>query len=543
VTNAVSLALGAATSCAVIDDGTMKCWGDNDRGQNANGTAVGIGFPGLKHFNPVPVVTGVTNIAAAGQGFPACALKLDGTVSCWGDFDPIIGTHTTTKETPVAQLGNDNAFITAGGNSTCVLKNDGRLFCRGANSLGQLGNGSGLDSLVVFQQVSTSVLGNTRIKPDVIAVGQYHSCAIKPDGNVACWGANAQGQLGDGTTTSSNQAVHVAIPEGAQAIAAGGAHTCVLTKLGTVACWGDNSAGQLGTGITNGVLIDSLVPKAAANPLNYRYLAIAAAANQTCAVVTNGDVACWGQGNLGGGISGTNSNSNTTQATAPFITALVPGGAKSISIGLNLINPSLGATCVVTNLAGVSCWGFNAEGQLGDGSVLNRVNPVSTTLVGAAKTISLSDQTSCAVLSNGKSVCWGSGAFGQVGNGQLTPQTIPTNVSITGNSFAIAAGRYFTCGLKDAGIAECWGTGTNGQLGNGVLANTTLPSPVTGITTATVIGAGSQHACVLLANAEIYCWGGGAQGQLGNGQSVASSTPVKVLGFTGVVATPMAFWK
>src|SRR2546426_6866748 len=193
-----------------------------------------------------------------------------------------------------------------------------------------------------------------------IAVSE-HSCAITRGGALQCWGDNANGQLGDGTTTGSARPVAVkGLAAGVTAIAAGDRYTCALTTPGGVSCWGYNEFGQLGNGTTS----DSASPVDVTG-LASGISAIAARGEHTCALTVAGGVKCWGadiNGQLG---DGTTTNSPTpvdVVGLATGITAIATGGEH---------------TCALTTDGAVKCWGWNAAGQLGDGTTTDRSSPVA----------------------------------------------------------------------------------------------------------------------------------------------------------------------
>ena len=193
-----------------------------------------------------------------GNAQKACALMDTGTVKCWllqnDDGDPL----ALTPPAPVPGLSGEVTAVTVSGSYSdyyeghaCALLTDGGVKCWGANNNGQLGDGTTTPSAT---PVSVAALGGEAI---AVAAGSEHTCAVLENGGVQCWGSNGDGQLGDGTREQSSVPVDVSdLADAAVAITAGGAygsgvgaHTCALLANGGVQCWGSNEAGQLGNGV------------------------------------------------------------------------------------------------------------------------------------------------------------------------------------------------------------------------------------------------------------------------------------------------------
>lgn len=242
--DAVKIVLGVGHACTMTDDASVSCWGGNEYGQVGNGTEIRDSAMGSAASAQVIGIADVTAISAGSSH--TCAVSKDNTVKCWGyNLHGQLGDGSTTNRTtatPVANLPAVSA-IAAGAWHTCALGKDRTVECWGRNDSGQLGNGTTTSSP---SPTATQVAGLTDVK--AIAAGGSHTCAIRKDRTVVCWGDNQSGQLGDGTLTSSTTPVPVSNLTGVVGIAAGGSHTCAVRKDRTVVCWGSNSAGQLGTG-------------------------------------------------------------------------------------------------------------------------------------------------------------------------------------------------------------------------------------------------------------------------------------------------------
>jgi alpha-tubulin suppressor-like RCC1 family protein len=367
-----------------------------------------------------------------------------------------------------------------------------------------------------------------------IAGGGWHTCALK-GGQVYCWGQNTYGQLGDNTTTQRITPTLVADGamgnSGVTAVAAGWEHTCAL-KGGKVYCWGYNYYGQLGDGTNTNRNTPVLVADGAMG--NSGVTAIGAGDYYTCAL-KGGKVYCWGynvDGELG---DGTNTNRNTP--------TLVADGAMGNS-GVTAIAVGGWHTCALKG-GQVYCWGYNYYGQLGDNTTTNRITPtlVADGAMGnsGVTAVAASDGLHTCALKGGKVYCWGYNVDGELGDGTNTNRITPTLVAdgAMGNSgvTAIDAGDYHTCAIK-SGALYCWGWNSKGQLGDNTTTNRTTPTLVAngamGNSGVSAVAAGGwEHTLGLKDTTCLFAWGGNAYGQLGDGTTANSTTPVQVSGGCG----------
>jgi alpha-tubulin suppressor-like RCC1 family protein len=222
----------------------------------------------------------------------ACARKTDGTVWCWGGGGFLGNGDDATSAVPiqVSALGNTVAQIATGDLAACARKNDGTLWCWGANDSGIVGDGSTTDRLA---PVPVTALGASVAE---VSVGDLFTCARKTDGSVWCWGANDDGQLGDGTTTTRPAPVRVTLADNLNVeLSANGRHACARHASGALWCWGANARGELGVGGT----ADALTP-VRVSALGTTVAELSAGINEdTCARTTDGTVWCWGNGTSG----------------------------------------------------------------------------------------------------------------------------------------------------------------------------------------------------------------------------------------------------
>ena len=355
-----------------------------------------------------------------------------------------------------------------------------------------------------------------------IAAGSGHTCALTSAGGVKCWGFAG--------TTSSLLPVDVSgLTNSVNAISTGSGDTCAITDGGGAKCLGDNSDGQLGDGTTT-----SSATPVDVTGLTSGVAAIAAGSSHTCAVTSGGGARCWGfngNGELG--------NGTTTSSLTPIDVSGLTSGVVAIATGNTY-------SCALTTAGGVKCWGYNGAGKfLGNGSFTNSSTPVAvsglTSGVAAITTGSGSNHT-CALTTAGGAKCWG-GNGGALGNGTTANSPIPVDVSgLTSGVVGIAADGAHSCAVTSGGGAKCWGHNGNGQLGDGSLTNSSTPVDVSGLGSGVAaIATGSFHSCATMTTGGPKCWGYNGLGQLGDGTTTDSSTPVDVSGLSGLVGQTVSF--
>jgi alpha-tubulin suppressor-like RCC1 family protein len=532
---AVRVEAGDATTCAVMADGRVLCWGDDEEGKLGDG----VGGAGARSLVPVPVpgIDGVTQVAidVAVSGFHACAVLEGGYVWCWGlDANALLGHGNDTEEVygpvPVSGLGGANpraAQVTAGELNTCVLLETGAVRCWGVNGVGS--------GTTARQPLPVPVIGIDGVQSRATSVdtGYYNGCARLDTGALTCWAATPAVVTGlDGVSASVSQA------------SGGGGHICAVIDGGAVVCWGQDTSGEVGDGPDDGAMEPLPTPVVGLDGTSASATQVASGQSFSCALLTTGQVHCWGSdvsGQLG---DGSDDNANES--------APVPMDATS---GVRHVVTTQGGTCAALESGAALCWGGDTTGRVGDGDddEATEFAPVPVVgldgVAGAALEVHTGGH-SCALMATGAVMCWGSDALGQLGNGAGGPAVQHAPVGVVGldgtasRAVALAVGDAHTCAVLDTGSVRCWGLDERGQVGDGGSNAASISSPVTvagldGSTDRAIqVSAGAEHSCALLESGAVRCWGDNVFGQLGHGSvNTSEGAPVSVAGFDGVSAS------
>jgi len=405
--------------------------------------------------------------------------------------------------------------------------------------------------------------------PVAIAAGTGHSCVLRDNGQVACWGANSRGQLGDGSTDDRSDPVAVAGLSDAVELALGRGHSCARRRSGLVVCWGGNERGQLGAGLDAALSL---------RPVPVRGLtdakSITSGDDHMCAVRVDGAVVCWGNnadGQLG------NLARKTWNEAAPIRglmdAAAVVAGARH--------------SCALRTTGGAICWGANDKGQLGDGTQNGHERPSAvvdlTGLLGLAAAgsrtcgftsagvycfgelgpadpinprprkvaegsqndgvvgLELGPEHGCLRHQSGVVRCWGQNRDGRLGDGSFDARARPVPVSLA-SVIDLALGERHSCALQTTGKVACWGDDAGGALGQGEVDDgasqaRTGAHPVINVRDAVDLGSGDGFSCAVRKSGAVSCWGRNDLGQLGDASTEPSrATPGPVAGLDDAVA-------
>ncbi len=373
-----------------------------------------------------------------------------------------------------------------------------------------------------------------------ITAGSWHTVVLKADSTVWTWGNNSDGQLGDGATNPTSLPTQVLGGRGSElltgviAIAAGEGHTVALKADGSVWAWGRNISGQLGIGNTDTSFTPVQVHDVGDSGMLTDIIDIAAGFDHTLALKSDGTVYAWGfngSGQLGDGTIGPERHVPVRVGATTLLTDVVEIAAS----GWHSMARKADGT--------VWTWGNNSDGQLGDGTPIDRASPVQ---VGGSNPImniigiAAGYKHNIVLKSDGTVWTWGGNDAGQLGDGTIIPSRTPIQVHEEGDStflanvIDIAAGYWHSLALKSDNTVWAWGFNGAGQLGDGTVVERHWPIKMHGDGDSTAlkdvidIAAGGEHSVALKSNGTVWTCGRNHNGQLGDGTNTTRSTPVQV---------------
>ena len=573
LTNIVAVAAGTTHSMALDGNGNVWTWGGNASGQ------LGLGNTTQETYaQQVTAISGIVKIGAGASH--SLAMTTNGaTVYAWGyNNDGQLGNNTVTQEdSPITMIGVSNAKSVAGGaNHSVVLKNDGTVWTVGHNYVGELGIGSTVDQHEAVQVPGVSGILTIAARGDrtlmytnvgtILGVGDdfysglgdgkvgyqlspysvtalsgvtqvssanngYHSLAVTSGGAIYAAGWNNYGQLGNNSEVNSNTFAQVQTSTGyltgITAGAAGSYHSLALTTSGgNVYAWGYGSYGQLGNGSNSTQQLPVEVVNSAGALANIT--AISAGEYHSLALRNDGTVWAWGynsDGELGNNTT-TNSNKalevlNTSGTPLSNIVAIAAGSLHNLA---------------VDSSGNLWAWGYNTDGELGDGTTTHhleaeQINLSGTTLKAAAGAVSACRFCSMAITSTGTALAWGSNASGELGDGTTTNRLTPVAIENLTSVASISTGVYHAMATETNGSVWTWGLNTMGELGNGTYDLNAHDSPVQITTVTAASGAipgscGGYHNLLINSSGVLTSWADGMYGQLADGQFGYAASPV-----------------
>jgi alpha-tubulin suppressor-like RCC1 family protein len=557
----LAITAGNAHTCVVVGNPTRAfCWGLNKSGQLGHPTGSDTSTSPVQvqyDADPSPLVTdaqpleGVLSVSA-GQ-FHTCA-KVGPGVWCWGmnghgqlGADPVPGGDTYEDSTYALQVpGLTAAAVVAGGEHTCAVHAN-QVLCWGYDFHGQLGSYRSSSAVPV---TVTAVTGAFQV-----AAGTDFACAqtlADIDRRLVCWGSNADGRLGSDAPvamTTIRQPVTAVGDVGDLDL--GNGQGCLREPSSTqLQCWGRNADGELGDGSTSSrshpVLSTGTVTSYDAGG-SFEGVEH----GTTCAVRTSGKASCWGE-NGHGQLGDNTTTDSSTPVTVKYDSDPDPGTVVVSDLtGVTQVAVGGAHACALLASTQVRCWGANGNGQLGDNStderhlavlVQNDDDPdTDTPLSGVAALVAGTHHT-CAQMLDGSVRCWGANNLAQLGDGTTTQRSDATKKVRTnnpfpaapgdlGNAVTIVSGDNHVCALRgDKGVV-CWGDNSFQQAaGGGSTAVYAIPRPPAALPgpLVTSLAASRKNTCVSLIDQTVSCWGDNSQGQLGDGIGTRSLTPLVV---------------
>ncbi len=456
--------------------------------QNTTGTTTSNYTQGLE----INVANVSSSQLAAGQNWALSCLASDGNLnSTWMNSTTLSiitpPTINSSRMTPSTPQDNDVLFgyCNATANNGTLLYYNYMWYVNGvANTTGTL------------------------FKEGSISAGNYHTCGIRAnDSRVMCWGKNTEGELGDGTTSDKYTPTLINDSSAYLMVSASHTHTCAIRANDSrVLCWGGNVDGEIGDGTTTSPRLNPTLANA-----SYGFKYISTGIYDTCAIRANDSrMLCWGGNTYAQVGDGTavnpRPNPTLTNITVGFFAAT---NGERFSCGIRI------------NDSRVMCWGTNGEGELGDGTISTRLNPVNINDAAAYIAISSGQYHTCAIRANdSRMLCWGYNNYGQLGDGTGNTRLNPVLVNVSYGFSAVTTNYYTTLGIRanDSRIIG-WGTNAQDQTGDGTQvtprANPVLASDSSAFSSIT---SGSGHGCAVRINdSRVLCWGYNLYGEVGDG--------------------------
>ena len=591
----IDISSGGSHSCALFESGQIKCWGYNAQGQLGLGHGTSIGRRGFLHkMDFIDVGGPVAGLSLGSDG--SCALLESGSVKCWGGNTygqlgqgntRVIGDDELPSSISTIALGGSAIEITSGDRFNCALLSTGKVKCWGLNNRTQLGLGH--TQSIGDNEAPSSLFVTLGANARKITSNGSSSCALLDNGRIQCWGYNVYGQLGSASGGA------VSLSETAIDVTVGGSYSCILLISGKMNCWGYNGYGQLGLNTTassisetsRNVILGGIAP---ALYSRFTYLpktprastSIKLSAENSFAKNSTISTYSWnfGDESTAKGIrtthtfhaSGeypvqlalTDSSGDNLSMTkiirvlppsdAPFFAkdhsfTLAQGKKLQLNLppGTDWENNSLTYSLVASPSQGtltdclgqgddISCTYTPPTDFVGKVEVTYKSNDGTSSSINIGKVsvdvlpegpsivdISSSSDHSCALFDNKKIKCWGRNGSGQLGYGHRNNigddelASAQGFVDVGGDVLSVVTGGSHTCALLVDKTVKCWGTGTSVGGGNNYVY--TRPFTINLNYSVKQLVAGGSHTCVLFENERVKCWGYNRYGQLGLGHT------------------------
>jgi uncharacterized repeat protein (TIGR02543 family) len=529
------------TTLAISSTGKLFGWGQNVNGLLGEATALVYQTPTL--INLPTLNQGETVLDIQIGGTHALLITSTGRIFAWGDNasgqlgDGSVSAKSTPTLITFSSLSSNEriASIAAGFNHSLAITSLGRVFAWGANASGQLGNGTtNLRSTPTLISVANLNSSETVIS---VYAGLNHSMVLTSSSRVFAWGTNADGELGIGSTSSANTPTLVSFTnlnqgETISNLYVGEKHSFALTSSKRVWSWGANNANQINnsssvhltsptlvsfSGLIQGETISSLIP----------------GGQHSLAITSNARVYAWGDndsGQLGNGL--------IQRLQSPTFIS-IPNLSQGETI--SSIHAGFKHTFAITSNNQLYAWGLNAQGQLGDYSLVSKSTPriITISMLGdsaySLQTNLSNNSTSFLTTTQGHVYGWGQNQNGKLGDGSTIFRTSPVKVNFTDLSpgehvLSIKSGNLHSIALTNQGKIFSWGDGSSGALGTGGTTSRLIPTvtPINALISNEIIVAievGGNHSLALTSNGRVFGWGLNSRGQLGIGSTINSLTP------------------
>jgi alpha-tubulin suppressor-like RCC1 family protein len=512
-----SVVAGTSTICALNVQGERYCWGHNTDGQFGDASVESKVF-----LEPTRASTDFPILSLGDEH--GCAIDDAAHLKCWGDGDAgRLGDGDSDGHSVLTPLMVGTATwraVSAGNYHTCAVRNDGGLYCFGDNESGACG-----------QPETTAVVPTpTQVGSDTdwssVAAGSAFTCARKRNGAIYCWGANWSGQLANGTRDATHTPQRIGTATDWVSISSHDSGACAIQKNGRAYCWGNNDVGQIGSTEAG---LDTLTPVQVAID---RAITGVFGTRARCALTVDDQVLCWGDNADSGGALGRGIKGTETELVA------VDSGYTQISLsGANSGSP-IGGGCGIKEDGKLYCWGLGYF--VGLPSTMLAITPTLLSADSGWTAVDVLASTSSVLnpqnqpyghacgIRSGELSCWGPNGFGQLGLGDTANHRVPTVVSAVADTWrSVSVGTFSTCGITTTKKLYCWGRNMEGQLGQGDSTQRTSPTQVGNLEDWDHVAVNGMYVVAHRENGTVWHWGASwnqdpSQADAGSGQTATT---------------------